>query len=119
MVIPRRIQRTVALCVLTAWASLCCLHLADALEDAQEGPEPMDVLVTQALATPAEQPASLSETSLLNARVSPDWAVVSTPAILNLHPVLARGADPYLPPAEGPPPRAKPPFFQLFSVYRL
>ena len=61
MLIPQRMKRAVALCVVTAWASLSCIHLADALEDAKEGPESVDVLVAQALATPAEQSVSLPE----------------------------------------------------------
>ena len=118
MLMTHRIKRTLALCVVTAWASLSCIHLADALEDAKEGPEPVDVLVAQALATPVEQSVSLSGEGF-SASILPNRLVVSTPAVLGVHALPTVYASPDLQVIDGPPPRAKPSLFQLFSVYRL
>ncbi len=116
---PHQTQRVVALCVVTAWASLCYIHLADAVEDAQAGPEHIDVLVAQALAMPAEQSVSLSETQMGTAIVSPGRVSLSTPAVFDLPTLLTMCSVPSLRVAEQPSPRAKLALFQLFSVYRL
>ena len=118
MLIPHQTKRTVALCLVAAWASLYGIHVADTLEDAREGPEPIDVQVAQALATPAEQPLYLSEAQL-GTSTSPSWGVVSPLRVPDVHVWLAVSPTPSLSMTGGPPPRAKPPLFQLFSVYRL
>ena len=116
---PHQITRTVACCIITAWASLLCVHLADALEDAQQdGPEPIDALVTQALGTPVEQPVSLSETPP-TPPIPPGWSIVTPPAVPGLPTWLGASTNPTTQIAVGPPPRAEPPLFQLFSIYRL
>ena len=112
------IKKGVALCILTAWGFLFFIHFADTLEDVREKPEQVDVLVAQALDTPAEQSVSLSEAPLRTPTV-PNGLFISTPAILNPRALPAMGSGPALQVAEGPPPIARPPLFQLFSVYRL
>lgn len=122
MRISHLIKARIAACVVVAWAALLCIHLADALEDAQEEQEHIDLLVDQALATPAEQAPGISEAqpgmavfSLFSVPIAPGIV----PSALTPRAILERRLPVFIANSPGPPARADFRFFQLFSIYRL
>ena len=115
-----RLRKTIALCVVAAWASLAGMAFADALEDAREvsarEDQTADQVVQQALSTPAVKPASLSF-ELIKPRPTPQsnhHPVVDFPRILRL-----ATARPLALTLHDPPLSHRFRLFQFLSVYRL
>ncbi len=116
--IVRQNQRTIAICALTAWTLLFCLQTADAIEDAVQGPEPMDIQVAQALAIPLDySPHLVAAPSNVTAAMAS--ILFNLPTVdLPYHAFLMYGdPDALLP--EQLSLRSQPLIFALFSVYRL
>ncbi len=111
----RPIRTCVALGIVAAWALLLGVHLVDAIEDGDEGPEPVDVQVAQVLVTPSVLPTGL-ERPVPRASVP----MASEPIMVDGLRVLfmsAASSSRIRQPA--PPPRAGPRLFQTLSNYRL
>jgi len=118
MLIPTRFRTTIAFGIVAVWASLFCLHIADALEDLREPPEYGDELVAQALAMPAEQAVQFSEA---RSKLPPPSPVFSGNP-LAIEGSMASTVFPTTPVValpEEPSPRARPRLFELLSIYRL
>ncbi len=116
LTMTRNHKRTMAWCIVAAWTLLLGVRLADAFEDASEGPEPADVLVAQALTTPSVPPASLTQ-PLLHAptpNAHEPFAFDLPHSLLVMVTSSVLVATPL-----GPPSRARPRLFQVFSIYRL
>lgn len=120
MITLTRFRKLIAVCLFAAWASLYSINSADAIEDARRGPGPEynDQLVAQALATPAEQAVYLSQVGTEPSNDSPVFVDANVAMMTNLLPEAFRASSLVTLP-EGPPPRARPRLFQLFSIYRL
>ena len=112
------ITRTIALCIVAAWAALFGYQLADAFEDAQvqEQPEAVDILFVRTFSAPAET-AGL-EQAQVGTSTSREEFINESPH-LDGHTSLA--GDPPLRrsiiPTVVPCPQSR--LFQLFSNYRL
>ena len=117
MLKPDQAKKTAALGIATVWALLYGISVADAVEDAGETPEECDQLVAQALTTPAEPavylagalPGTLTAPAFVSALVVDDFRTLPVEHVMT----------PFIAPPQGPPSRASPNLFQLFSVYRL
>ena len=110
----RRIQPIIALGILASWTLLFGIRLADTFEDLREGPEPVDVEITQALSAPAV-PAQQLTGNLLPEFLPPvsEYAAVTT---LDIPADIVSGL---LYTATPPDPPLSARLFQSFSVYRL
>ncbi len=102
--------------LVAAWALLFGINVADTIEDAKEGPEPLDVQVTQALATPAVPLTHLS-TAIDLGSVSPDHHHAMVESLETQRLSVASSLPISL--VRWPLPRGRPRLFQLFSIYRL
>jgi len=104
-------KRSLALGIAAIWALLLGIQVVDAFEDAQTGPEPVDILIAQALATPSEPPTTLFEAQVPTP-ASPDkvlssaWVVPALPSLgmSNPHDAIQITASPLL--------RTEPPLLQ-------
>ena len=114
MMMRRSGKQLIAWCLVASWTLLLGVQVVDAFEDADEGPESIDLQVAQALTTPLV-PTAQPSCELAHAPL-PQAVDRAIPIALDL-PTLQMSAGSLIAASPGPPPRGR--LFQTFSVYRL
>ena len=115
-----RVRKTIALCIVAAWASLAGMTFADTLEDAWEvsacEDQTVDQAAQQALSTPAVKPAYLSYKVI---KPHPAFESSHHPVIGVLPITRLALSKPLALSLHDPPLTHRFKLFQFFSVYRL
>ncbi len=114
MMMRRNGKQLIAWCLVASWTLLLGVRVVDAFEDADEGPEAIDLQVAQALTTPLV-PAAQPSCELAHAPL-PQAVDHAIPSALDL-PAMHASAGSLIATPPGPPPRDR--LFQTFSIYRL